>query len=194
MPILTSNNEWMLYNIFLALIAVVLGYLTLQINNKFLKIILGVAWFLFLPNTIYIFTDLEHLIRQWYFIRHSLRTLLVLQYSIYEIIGVITFVLAFIPFEKLVNSTKLFKKNKTRAYIIFNFVIAFGLVLGRVERINSWEVITNPQNVVNSAIDVFKSLDLLGLTILFGLVCNFIYFLLRNPIVSYKKKISHFLH
>lgn len=193
MPVIDYNDTWMLYNTFLALIAVVLGYITLQIPNKFLKIITGLLWLIFLPNTIYIFTDLEHLIRQWEYIHPAFRSLLVIQYVIYEIAGVITFILAFIPFERLVKSMTFFKKNKTRAYIIFNFIIAFGLVLGRVERINSWEIFTNPQSVMMSAIDVISSIDLLGLTILFGLVCNFIYFLLRSPILSYKKKIFNFL-
>lgn len=194
MPIINYNDTWMLYNSCLALIPVVLGYLTIQVYNKFLKIVIGLFWLIFLPNTIYIFTDLMHLINQWEYIRHSVRSLLVLQYAGYEIVGIITFILAFMPFEQIVKSNKLFKRNKTRAYIIFNFIIAFGMVLGRVERINSWEIFTNPQNVIASAINVVTSLELLGLTLLFGLVCNFIYFLLRTPIVSYKKKFFHFLH
>jgi len=193
MPVITFNDTWMIYNTFLALIAVVLGYLTIQIQNRFLKAVVGLLWFIFLPNTIYIFTDLVHLIEQWKYIQHSFRSVLILQYTIYEIVGVITFIMAFIPFEHIVKASKSLKKNKTQAYIIFNFIIAFGLVLGRVERINSWEIFTNPQNVFLSAIDVITSIQLLGLTLLFGLVCNFIYFLIRNPFQAYKKKVLHLL-
>src|SRR5476649_2834670 len=99
MYILIYNIGWMVYNCFLALIAVGLGYLALQVNSKFLKIVIGIMWFLFLPNTIYIFTDLEHLIEQWYYIAPSLRSLLVLEYIIFEAIGVATFLLGFFPFE-----------------------------------------------------------------------------------------------
>jgi uncharacterized membrane protein len=180
MYILSYNIGWMAYNCFLALIAVGLGYLVLQVNAKFLKFVIGVFWFLFLPNTIYIFTDLEHLIRQWQFIGPSFRSLLVVEYIIFEIVGVATFLLAFFPFEKLVKSLKLSKKQKIRAFVIFNFVIAFGMVLGRVERINSWQVFTNLPAVIVSTFHVIFSINLIGLTVLFGLLCNFIYFLFRR--------------
>jgi uncharacterized membrane protein len=180
MYILSYNFGWMAYNCFLALIAVGLGYLVLQVNAKFLKFIIGVFWLLFLPNTIYIFTDLEHLVRQWQVIEPSFRSLLVLEYVIFEIIGIITFLLAFFPFEKLVKSLKFSKKQTIWAFVVFNFVVAFGMVLGRVERVNSWQVFTNPPAVISSTLHVFHSFSLIALTVLFGLLCNFIYFLFRK--------------
>ncbi len=188
MDILSYNIPWMAYNSFLAMIAVGLGYLTLYVQNKFIKAILGLLWLLFLPNTIYIFTDLEHVITQWKYIDPSLRSLLVLQYAILQIIGVLTFLLAFFPFEKLVKSIHFSKKKKTQAFIFFNFVIAFGMVLGRVERINSWQVFTNPPAVIASTFHVIFSVHLLGLTVLFGLLCNFIYFLFRGKALAFIKE------
>ena len=191
MPVIDYNVSWMVYNCLLALIAVVLGYFTIHVENKYAKVFIGLVWFLFLPNTIYIFTDLEHLIRQWQFISTSLRPILVLQYTIFEIVGIITFLLAFYPFEKFVQLAKFFRKRKTQAFIFFNFLIAFGMVLGRVERINSWQVFTNPPAVITSALHVMLSLHLLGLTVLFGLLCNFIYFLFRSKALSFAKTFLH---
>lgn len=191
MPIINYNAEWMTYNCFLALIAVGLGFLTCEVNNKFLKIVIGLLWFLFLPNTIYIFTDLEHLVRQWQVIGQSLLPLLLLQYVVFEVIGITTFLFAFFPFEKIVNTSSVLKKHKTKSIIVFNFLIAFGMVLGRVERINSWEFFTNPSAVITSACHVLISVDLLGLTVLFGLLCNFIYFLFRNRTLIFIKKFLH---
>src|SRR5581483_3289366 len=110
-----------------------------------------------------------------------------LHYLIFEIIGIVTFFLAFIPFERILHTIHFFKQKETVAIIFFIFLIAFGMVLGRVERINSWEVITQPQKVIISALDVLLSFDLLGLTILFGLFCNFIYFLFRDKFLYIMK-------
>jgi uncharacterized membrane protein len=189
MYILSYNIGWMVYNCFLALIAVGLGYFVLQVNSKFLKLLIGILWLLFLPNTIYIFTDLQHLITQWQSINPSFRSLLVLEYAIFEIVGIATFLLAFFPFEKLVKSLKFSKKQTIWAFVVFNFVIAFGMVLGRVERVNSWQVFTNPPAVITSTFHVFHSFSLIALTVLFGLLCNFIYFLFRKKALVFIKEL-----
>jgi uncharacterized membrane protein len=193
MPIITYNDSWMLYNCFLAILALGFCYFFIISENKFVKIIFGILWLLFFPNTIYIFTDLEHLIFQWSVISPVLRSLLLLQYIILEIIGVLTFLYAFFPFEKLIASIKAFKKRKKVLIIAFNFFIAFGMVLGRVERINSWEVFTQPLRVIGSAVHVFTSWELMVLMILFGIVCNCIYFLFRDRVLYSMKKFSHVL-
>jgi uncharacterized membrane protein len=66
-------------------------------------------------------------------------------------------------------------------------------VLGRVERINSWQVFTDPMRVIDSAITVLTSLDLLIVLILFGLFCNFLYFLFRRRFLSYMNNFSNIL-
>ncbi|HSX09677.1 MAG TPA: DUF1361 domain-containing protein [Candidatus Saccharimonadales bacterium] len=189
MPILNYNVGWMSFNCFLALLPVLFGYVAYRTKNTYLKVIFGVLWFLFLPNTIYIFTDLVHLIPQWHYIGESYRSLLVLQYFVFESIGIITFLLAFYPFERIIRVIKLFKNNKILSLVIFNFIIAFGMVLGRVERINSWQVFTNPPAVTHSALHVILTPSLLGLTILFGFLCNFIYFLFRSWTVEFVKRV-----
>lgn len=190
MGVLYYNFSWMIYNSFLALLAVGLGYIFFQAKGKFFKTAFGILWLLFLPNTIYIFTDLMHLIEQWTRVSPSAHGLLLLQYLLFEIIGIATFLFAFFPFEKLLRDIRFFKKNKVSSLIAFNFLIAFGMVLGRVERINSWQIFTSPLQVYQSVIHVLTSFDLLGLTMLFGLLCNFIYFLFRKKALSYAKKIS----
>jgi uncharacterized membrane protein len=191
MPIVTYNEGWMLYNCFLAVIAVALGFLALKVKGKYLKIFIGFLWFIFLPNTIYIFTDLEHFITQWIYVRPSVHLLLLLQYAVFEFVGIITFLFAVYPFEKIMEAKHMSRKKQVQLLIIFNFLIAFGMVLGRVERINSWEVFTNFPAVFTSAADVFLSFNLIGLTVLFGLLCNFIYFLFRGRTVRLIEKFLH---
>jgi uncharacterized membrane protein len=182
MPVISDNYSWMSYNIFLALIAVFLGICYLYAKNNVIKFTFGIPWIMFLPNTIYIFTDLVHVIQQWSSVHGSLRYLLISQYFFFELAGLATFLLAIFPFEMLMIQWHIKRRDQTLAIILFNTLIAFGMVLGRVERINSWEVVTSPLRVIDSAVSVIFSYNLLGLTLLFALFCNFVYFLFRDPI------------
>jgi uncharacterized membrane protein len=193
MPIFYYNDSWMIYNCFLALLPVGFGFLFILIKNPIIKTFFGVLWLLFLPNTIYIFTDLEHLIEQWPLMPLLYRIPLLLQYIILVTVGIGTFFVALYPFEKLVLMKKRYKQKKYVLLIVFNFFIAFGMVLGRVERINSWQVFTDPMRVIDSAITVLTSLDLLIVLILFGLFCNFLYFLFRRRFLSYMNNFSNIL-
>src|SRR5476651_1192324 len=100
MPILIYNVYWMVYNCFLALVALGFGYLSIKSKNTFVKALFGLIWLLFLPNTIYIFTDLDHLIYQWPLVQMPLQSVLLLEYLLLEIVGIITFLIGFIPFER----------------------------------------------------------------------------------------------
>ncbi|MGH7203821.1 MAG: DUF1361 domain-containing protein [Candidatus Levyibacteriota bacterium] len=188
MPTILFNDFWMTVNAMLAFLAVLLGYFFLRSASPTLKVLFGISWLLFLPNTIYIFTDLQHLVSQWRQVTPAVDPLLILQYTVLQIIGVVTFILGFRPFEKIINYFSVLKKKKLQVTVAFNFLIAFGMVLGRVERINSWEVVSNPIRVLVSSFHVLTSLQLLGLTLLFGVVCNIIYFLFRDPVIHTTRK------
>ncbi len=193
MPILTYNAGWMLYNIFLALLALGFGYFFIISKYKFAKYLSGILWLLFLPNTIYIFTDLVHLIDQWAIVDWDIKIVLVLQYLVFQIVGFVTFAFSMYPFEKIILTWKYFRSRKILVLILFNFFIAFGMVLGRVERINSWEVFTDPVKVLRSGLHVFNSLDLFGLMLLFGILCNCFYFLVRKKVIKISDKLTQVL-
>lgn len=175
-------------NCFVALFAVGFTYLflrVLRVRSRVVKFIFGLLWLLLLPNTAYLFTDLGHIIYQWNnTVSSSGRISLLVQYLLLELFGIITFLFSFLPFEKIIDQVNIFKKRKVIWLILFNFVVAFGLVLGRFEHLNSHVVFTNPLKVLGSAINIFVSFDLLRLTILFGLLCNFIYFLFRGLLLQ----------
>lgn len=189
MEIFSFNAHWMTFNSFLAILAVIFGYFFLRTPNHTLKVIFGVLWLLFLPNTIYLFTDLYHILGQWDRVTFMQSFVLAFQYAFLQVIGVVTFILGFHPFEKIVAYFAVLKRNKIKAIVAFNFLIAFGMVLGRVERVNSWEVFTNPLNVLSSAFHVLTTPQLILLTIMYAFVCNFIYFWTRDFIFHRVKKI-----
>lgn len=191
MSIILYNVGWMFYNSFLALVALGFGLFTLRFKGKYLKILFGFFWLLFLPNTIYIFTDLIHLIYQWHQISPSLILVLLLQYILYFVFGLVTFMLGLIPFEKLLLSINILKKRQSISIMVLNFYIAFCLVMGRIERINSWDVFMQPVKTIRSTIHVFVTFDLFSLMILFWLFCIFVYFLLREPFLKATTRVFH---
>jgi uncharacterized membrane protein len=184
MHLIAYNFSWMGFNTFLAIIPLILGWLFYLTKNKITKYFHGVFWLLFLPNTIYLFTDILNLIRQWGMVGAPERLVFVFQYSVLTIIGLVTFVLSLYPFEKFIKNTK-YAKRGAAIIIVLNFIIGFGITLGRVERINSWDVVFRPESVVASSLNIIFSVELMFLTLLFGLLGNFIYFLFRDPLIKY---------
>ncbi len=187
MHIFLFNFSWMTLNVVLALIAVILGYLFLLTKNKILKYIYAIFWLLFVPNTIYLATDIINLIWQWGRINGEERILFAFQLVALQIICVITFVLALYPFEKFISGAKWAKKkiNADLMIILLNFIIGFGITLGRVERINSWDAVVAPQRVIRASMHILLSPNLLLLTALFSLFSSLLYFVFRKPILKY---------
>src|SRR5689334_6555830 len=142
MMILLNNVSWMGWNVFLAMIPLIFGWLVLVVRQKVLKVVFALIWFLFLPNTLYLITDLPHVIWQWHQMHIAGQIALALQYLILVLIGLLTFFLALYPVEKtLLRSPWLKNKSLVPLFIIMtNFFIGIGIVLGRVMRINSWDV------------------------------------------------------
>lgn len=185
---LHHSIEWS--NLFVSLVAVVLTYIYLKIKGRFFKVVFCLLWLLFLPNTAYLFTDVVHTISQWNSTPSSSHMSLAILYIVFEGIGIITFLFAFLPFETIVREINTLKKHTIVSLVAFNFLIAFGVVLGRWKHINSYVIFTNPIKVFGSIMNIVTSLNLLGLTLLLGLVCNGIYFLFRKKVLSFLKKIS----
>lgn len=189
MHILEVNFSWMTVNIFLALIAALFGFAAHKVKNPAAKYILWLFWLLFLPNTIYLFTDLLNLMRQWDKVDFFQQLVLIFQYSILQIFGVTTYILGLYPFEKALKRSKYIGKNNVNYLIIvLNFIVAFGITLGRIERINSWDVLKNPASVLYASIHILSSFELIFLTILFAIFANTFYFLCRKPVIVYFKK------
>lgn len=189
MPIILFNFSWMAFNVFLAVIPVVLAYIFIKTHNTPVKILTGILWLLFLPNTIYVFTDMLHMLNQWGKLHGWEKVAVVLQFAVLQVIGFVTFILAFRPFEVILKWLRYNEKKRLWATIVFNFLIAFGLVLGRVERVNSWDVFVGSERIIEAVVNIFTSPELIGLTILFGLFCNFFYFLFRDPIFRSTNKL-----
>lgn len=191
MEIILNNIVWMTFNLILAFLAVCFGWLMFLIRLPLFKILTGFLWVIFVPNTIYIVTDLFHLKKQLFEVDTPFAFIIFLEYIILAFLGIVSFVLALYPFEKLLNTAlySFLKTKKTFFIIVTNFIIAFGVVIGRMQRTNSWEVATNPVKVIEDSIKTVTSPFLLLLVFVFGIGGTIIYFLLKDSILLQAKKI-----
>jgi uncharacterized membrane protein len=176
-------------HVFPALLALVVAFLYLKTKWAYLKIIWGILWFLLIPNTAYIFIDVQRITIHWNSLDTVMRVMLIIQYFFLEIIGLVTYLLATLPIESVIHNRHFSRIYQIAAIILFNFFIGFGMVLGRIGYTNSYVIFTQPLKIFAAAFRIITSLDLVGLTIAFGLLCNCIYFLFRNRLLYKAKKL-----
>jgi uncharacterized membrane protein len=170
--------SWMALNSLLAAIPVFAGIGMEKVKNLPGRIIFAIIWVLFLPNTIYVLTDPFHIIDD--FRKIGLVTTLVTLplYGLLVALGIITFVLSIYPLEHL---TKKLKKSTQLSWIILvNMLIGVGVTLGRIERLNSWEVITNIPKTLQALQAVITSVNLFLITLIFAATATLVYLTFKN--------------
>lgn len=179
MPIALSNLDWMPLNIFLASLGLLFGLLFLYFKNKILKIVCAFLWILFLPNTIYLVTDLEHLSGQLSQTRSREDFIAVfIQYVLLFIFGVFTYLFGMYPLYKIFPRTHKAKRHSLflPAAVILNILIAFGVVMGKDARTHSFYLFTHPIRVVHDLVTIATTPATLMVVAVFALLCNLIFF------------------
>ncbi len=144
---------FLLWNLFLAWIPFQLSMLLTHRKgtSKWINNFLLAVWLLFFPNALYIITDLIHLedvktdVPVWF------DAILLFTSSIAGL------VMAFTSLFKV----EVFLQRKIQGTIVNKLIIgclfvgSFGVYLGRFLRWNSWDIITNPLNLLRQVIDPF---------------------------------------
>lgn len=179
--ILRFNTAWMSYNLLLAIMPVFLGWIFYEVRPRYLKAVFFFLWLIFAPNTIYVFTDYLHFIEDLRRVDVLGTIVLNLQYCTLFLGGLITFVAAMMPIDKKLQRLKIFKVEikANIIVILLNFIIGFGVVVGRVHRLNSWDIFAVPKLFLESIWLTISNLELLILVLLFGFFANFLYFLYK---------------
>ncbi|MDZ4228410.1 MAG: DUF1361 domain-containing protein, partial [Candidatus Levybacteria bacterium] len=175
-------------------VAILFGWLMSKADSSFAKLWTGFLWLIFLPNTIYILTDVSHLFEDLPKVGNLFKLILILQYSLFSIFGVITFTISTYFFQRLLEKKSADRRKnriKTTTIIsifILNFIVGFGVVLGGIRRTNSWYIFTNPSRVLEDTLSVIYSQDLLMLSLGIGLLANLIYFTTAETVATWGKK------
>ncbi len=185
------NIPWMSFNVLLALIPVVLSYPLLKNPLSLKNVPILLLWFLFLPNSIYLLSDLEHLMTQLPGENALGVAALSTQYALLVSLGILTYFLSLLPVEWFMRTKKLTLPQKTSIYTALSFVMAFAVVLGKVQRSHSWYVITNPMRVISDVWNTLASIELVLLTIVLGVLISTV--ILPFMIVLHPFKKSSFL-
>lgn len=180
MDIIIFNLEWMGFNIGLGILGVVFGWLFLATKQPVLKVLAAILWLIFLPNTIYVLTDLQYLREQFFEVKLLYRPGLLLMYISLIFFGIVSYIVGLWPGERFIKSLKIKNKTKTElivvSLVLINFLAALGVVMGKELRTHSWYIFTQPMRVYSDFKTVFQTPIYLAFVVMFGLLNNFIYF------------------
>lgn len=167
----------MVFNVFLALLGVIFGFLLLKAKKQPFRIIFFVLWFLFVPNTIYLLTDLQYFPEQVVKLQFPYQILLAGQYLLIFLLGILTFLLGLYPLEKILKDLKIKDASvRTVALIIMSFLISFAVALGKIQRVSSWHVLTDPKGAIAGSLATFHSSEVMTFVFLFGVLSSALYF------------------
>lgn len=188
-----GSGTWVVYanlvwNLFLAWVPYVFSIITDGLHRLFprqwwLQVPAGMIWLLFFPNAPYILTDFFHLAPRygsplWY------DTLLLIAFSFTGI---------FLAFASLRTMQRLVSYYAGR---FVGWVFAFlalvlsgvGIYLGRFERWNSWDMLTQPERILADILapmtDPLNSLRFFGFSSLFTaflLICYLMFATMKRP-------------
>ncbi len=189
MHIVIYNILWMGFNIILALVAVLFAWLLKRTTWKFLRVMYGFMWLVFLPNTLYLLTDIIHFSETLDEANGIYRIIFIFQYLVLLLLGVITYFAAVYPVEKsFIKSTNIKSTRwmKLMFVLIINLLVGFGMTLGRVERVNSWDIVLDIPSVIHTGTHMLTSTNSLLLILLFTSIGTVIYLLLRAFTIEIK--------
>ncbi|MGT2926793.1 DUF1361 domain-containing protein [Streptococcus cuniculipharyngis] len=142
----------LIWNMFLALLALDFAYLAYGAKRKLFKAIWAVLWLFFYPNTFYMLTDIIHM----YFAGDALwqrsSMILFMLFVASILFGVLSGVVSL----QLIFRTFAVKNMLLRYVLIGNLSVlsSFAIHIGRYARLNSWDIFIRPMTVLQKIVDV----------------------------------------
>ncbi|WP_256757122.1 DUF1361 domain-containing protein [Cohnella sp. WQ 127256] len=176
--------RFLLWNLFLAwlplgfsMLALLLTRITNGINLLIGLAFCGVAWLLLFPNAPYLTTDLIHLIFNSNYEGYDKHGLLLwydlVMFFLFSWCGLLLCYLSMRQFHSIVS-------DYISAWVGWVFVVivsflgGFGVYLGRVVRLNSWDVLFSPFRLINGIIEGINA-NAAVFSILFGTLILIVY-------------------
>ena len=176
------------WNLFLSWIPLLIAFLARTVSKRFGQLpiviaLLSVFWLIFFPNAPYMVTDLVHLsvdynrdltwhdaIMLFYYAQISLINGLV---SLYWMHG---------------SWRRTYSKNIGLALLLISFPLGgFGVFLGRIVRLNSWDILHDTQSFFDDIWSSVYDRTALLLSVEFGLLLGTLYFVLW-VLLSYRTR------
>lgn len=176
------------WNLFLLIIPFFLcrNLIKLQRKSKFSKwhqklfaVCLGFVWLLFIPNSAYVITDVRHLLNYCplsYYKVCAENAWMIMFFFTYAVIGWVAFVYLVNQMKILVN--EIWGKLAVKIYIWFIVpVISLGVLLGLINRWNSWEIVVYPVAIAKDALMYFTDFTHFKNWLIFTMFLYILYFI-----------------
>lgn len=168
------------WNLFLALIPLFCsGLLEKEKTFNYKSISVLLLWLLFLPNAPYLITDIFHFeerppVPQWF-------DLMLVVSGAWN--GILYFMISLFKIENFLNKTCQPKLvNKLMPLVLL--LSGYGVYIGRYLRYNSWDVVTEPFNIVKTSAHhfyhPFQNLNVWLFTFIFSLFLGIMYFTIKK--------------
>lgn len=176
-------SGWILWNLFLAFIPLALSfwlYRQKKDSRSLLWWIGFVVFAAFLPNAPYVLTDIIHLIRGTPYVSTWLIALVFLPIHAFAIVlGFEAYVVA------LINQGYYLKRQGAGRFILPSELLthalcAIGIYMGRFRRFNSWDLVTDPDNVLITTLDDLTSKWPLAVIFITFIILTVLYWLLKQ--------------
>jgi len=178
------HSGWMLWNLFLACIPLALSVWLFRKTTRSRSALWWVGFLVFiafLPNAPYLLTDIIHLIQaiRNYYSVWVVALVLIPQHLLAITIGFEAYVLC------LINLGYYLHRQGAGKFIFWTELLthalcAVGIYLGRFKRFNSWDLITQPDDLTRSIIDDLTNKRPVMLLVLTFLVLTALYWLMKQ--------------
>jgi len=178
------HSGWIVWNLFLAFIPLALSFWLYRRRSDrrspfwWLGFLVFIA---FLPNAPYLLTDIIHLIRV---VRSGysawIVTLIFIPLHLFAILsGFEAYVVS------LINQRHYLRRQGAKPYILASELLthglcAIGVYLGRFRRFNSWDFVTDPGNILLSALDDLTTKRPLFVIVIIFVVISILYWIFKE--------------
>ena len=154
----------LIWNMMLALIAYDFAVLTRYFKQAWLFPILFILWLVFYPNTFYMITDIVHMhwVGDTLWNRASLHLFMVFVPSI--LFGIYCGIESWLI---LLERFKFSWWTELLATLVLSVISSMAIYIGRYDRLNTWDIVSNPGQVVQKLLETFQRerlLFILGFT------------------------------
>jgi uncharacterized membrane protein len=182
LEVFNRHSGWIIWNLFLAFIPLALSFWLYRRRSKVRSLLWWVAFivfFAFLPNAPYLLTDIIHLIRATRMGTSAF--ILVLIFIPLHLFAILTGFQAYVI--SVMNQSSYVRRIGAGKYVgwselVTHLLCAIGVYMGRFRRFNSWDLATDPGNVLSVTLDdltakkplVVIFVSFIGLTVLYWIV------------------------
>ncbi len=167
------------WNLFLSWIPLLIAFIARTVSKRFGRLfvmvaLLSVLWLIFFPNAPYMVTDLVHLSVDY---DRDLTWHDAIMLFYYAQISLINGLVSLYWMHGAWNRT--YSKNVGLILLLISFPLGgFGVFLGRIVRLNSWDILHDTHSFFNEILKSVSDRTALLLSVEFGLLLGTLYFVL----------------